>query len=80
MFKFPRRLGIVERWRIPRELELLHNRLCSTLLSFQQERHVDLEFDELRGLVLIPSWSLVKQRFETLPRFGIVFILKWNLR
>ena len=80
MFKFPRRLGIVESWRIPGELELLHNRLRSTLLSFQQECHVNLEFDELCSLVLIPSWSLFKQCFETLPRFGVVFILEWNLR
>src|SRR5882724_8071600 len=80
MFKLPRRLGIIERGRIARELELLHHRLRATLLSFKQKCHVNFEFNELGRLILIAPRSSIIQRFETLPRLCVVFLLKWNLR
>ena len=61
MLKFPSRLSIVKSRGIARELKLLHHRLRPALLSFEQESHVNLEFDELGGLILIASWRLLKQ-------------------
>jgi hypothetical protein len=30
-------------------------------------------------LIFIASWSSLQQRFETFPRLGVIFLLKWNL-
>ena len=80
MLKFPRGLGIVQSWRIPCELELIHHRLRATLLPLEQKRHVNFELNEFCRLIFVASWRLFIQRFETLPRLRVVFLLKWNLR
>ena len=80
MLKFPSRLGVIERRRIPGKLKLIHHRVCATLFSFEQKRHVNLEFDELRCLIFIASRGAFVQRLETVPRFRIFLLLKGNLR
>jgi len=80
MFEFPCRLSVIKSWGISRKLELLHKGLRPTLFAFEQKRHVNLEFDQLCCLILVATGSLFKQCFKTLPRFSVVFFLKWNLR
>ena len=79
MSKFPGRLRIIQCWRISSELELFHHRLRPAFFPLQQERHVNLEFDQLRSLIFVTTGRSLKQRFETLSRLCVVFFLKWNL-
>ncbi len=80
MLKLPGRLGVVKRRRISCKLKLLHHLLRAALFVFEQKGHVDLELDNLRGLILVASWRLLKKRLETLARLSISFFLKWDLR
>ena len=54
--------------------------MCAALFSFEQKRHVDLEFDKFCRLIFIASRSALVQRLETVPRFCILLLLKGNLR
>ena len=55
MFKFPRRLSVIECRRIPGKLKLVHHRVRAALFSFEQKRQVNLEFNERCRLVFIAS-------------------------
>ena len=55
MLKFPSRLGVIECGRVSGKLKLVHHRVCAALFSFEQKRHVNLEFDELCRLIFIAS-------------------------
>jgi hypothetical protein len=52
----------------------------AALFSFEQKRHVNLEFDELCRLIFISSGRALVQRLETVSRFCIFLLLKGNLR
>ena len=80
VLKLPGRLGIVKSRRISCELKLFHHLLRATLFVFEQKSHVDLELNNLCGLIPVASRRLLKERFEPLARLDIIFFLKWNLR
>ena len=80
MLKLPSCLRVVQRRRVSRKLELLHHLLRAALFAFEQKRHVDLELNDLRRLILIAPWCLLKERVEALSRPCIIFFLKRNLR
>jgi hypothetical protein len=54
--------------------------VCPALFSFEQKRHVDLEFDEFCRLIFIASGRALVKRLETVARFCIFLLLKGNLR
>ena len=60
MLELPRRLRVIKRRRLTAELELLHQFLSAVILSFQQVGEKDLEVDQLRGVVLVSTGSLVQ--------------------
>src|SRR5207249_5293976 len=80
MLILPGCLSIIKRWCIARELKLLHHRVRAAFFSLEQKRHVNLELNKLRRLILIATWSSLVQCLETLLRLCIVLLLKWNLR
>ena len=80
VLKLPSCLRVVQRRRVSRKLELLHHLLRAALFAFEQKRHVDLELNDLRRLILIAPWRLLKERVEALSRPCIIFFLKRNLR
>ena len=53
MFELPGGLGVIERRRVAGELELLHHLLRAAVFSFEKQRQIDFEFDDLRRLVFI---------------------------
>ena len=80
MLKLPGGLRIIERRGVAGELELLHHLLGAALFAFEQKRHVNLELDQLRRLVLVAPGRLAEQSFETLTRLDVILFLKWDLR
>ena len=54
--------------------------MCAALFSFEQKRHVNLEFDELCRLIFIASGRALVQGLETVSRFRVFLFLKGNLR
>src|SRR5262249_27841581 len=55
MLKFPSCLSVVECGGVASKLELIHHRVRTALFSFEQKRHVDLEFDEFCRLILVAA-------------------------
>ncbi len=60
MLKLPCRLRVIQSRRIAGKLELLHHPLGAAFFALQQKRHVNLEFDEIRGLIFFAAGRLVK--------------------
>jgi hypothetical protein len=50
------------------------------LFALHQVGHVNFELDELGRLVFIAAGYAFVQRFETVPRFCVLLLFKWNLR
>src|ERR1700730_18172329 len=80
MFKFPRRLCVIQRRRVACELELLHHFLGATISALEQERDVNLKLEQLRSLVFVATGCLGKEVFEPLTRLRVILFLEWNLR
>ena len=59
MLELPRRLRVIKRRGITGELEFFHQFLSAAILSFQQVGQEDLEVDQLRGVVLVPTGGLL---------------------
>ena len=60
MFELPRCLRVIKRRGITGELELLHHLLRLAVFSFEQQRHEDLEFNHLSGLIFIAAGGLIE--------------------
>src|SRR2546428_1652588 len=80
MLKLPRGLRIIERWRIARELELVHHLLRSAVFAFEQKGHENLELDKLGRLILVAARRGGKERFQPIARLAVFLFLEWNLR
>src|ERR1051325_10127466 len=80
MFELPSGLGVIQCRGVARKLELFHHLLRPSVFSFKQEGEIDVEFDQLPGLVLVTSWrgTCTEESFETIARFRVFFFLERN--
>src|SRR5204863_1748117 len=67
------------RRRHTRSLRDWSSDVCSSDLLFQKT-HVNLELDDLRGLIFVAAGRLLKERFKTLARFRVIFLFERNVR
>ncbi len=80
MLKLPCRLCVIKSRRVAGKLKLLHQLLGAAVFAFQQPRHVDVEFDELRRLAFVSAGYLAQERFKSIARRSIIFFLQWHQR
>ena len=79
MLKLPGSLCVIKGRRVTGELKLLHHLLRAALLALEQKRHVDLELNDLSGLILVAARRLLKERLKPIARFSVIFLFEWNV-
>ena len=47
----------------------------SVFIALEQERHENVELDDLRAFALVPARSFAEQCFETIARGRVIFFL-----
>ena len=76
MLKLPSGLRIIKRRCVASKLELLHQLLRAAVFAFQKPSHVNVEFDELGRLALVPTRRLAQEHFESIARRRVIFFLQ----